>query len=220
MQLTVEKRDGSKEVYLHTKVMGSIAAALGEAGHYEDGLPEHLAEAVTIFLQKQYGCGPVHSDEINSMIEVALCDTGHTEAALALNEHRLKRQILRDRIEVVHLHRAEGFACEDDFLTSPWEKSLMVKSLQHKYEMPTNMARTIAGSVEEKVLRLGTRTVTAALVRELMVCELGNMKKAQSALQEAENMKRTAARQVLISEAKFVEAKLKSIPVAVGSTIM
>ena len=46
MQLRVEKSDGSSEVYLHTKVMGTIARALSECDGYLEGQPEQLAEAV------------------------------------------------------------------------------------------------------------------------------------------------------------------------------
>ena len=47
MQLKVKKADGSKELYLHTKVLGALAAGLADAGHLEAGVAEQLAEAVT-----------------------------------------------------------------------------------------------------------------------------------------------------------------------------
>ena len=91
MQLTVLKSDGSTEIYLHTKVMGSIAAALCDCDCFEAGLSEQLSEAVTVFLRRRYGSCTVSTDEIHSMIEAVLSDTGYDRAALALHEHRITR---------------------------------------------------------------------------------------------------------------------------------
>jgi hypothetical protein len=215
MQLMVEKRDGSLEVYLHTKVMGSLASALSEVGHYQEGLPEHLAEAVTTFLRRQYGCGPVHSDEIGSMIEVALFETDHPDAAAALNEHRIRRQVQRDRIEMIHLIREKGEIVEEETGRQNWEKGAIVKTLERDYDLPVHLARAIAGVVEEKVLRLGVRTIPTSLVRELMVYELWLMNKADQELIAAEQHQRET---INVGEATAEEWEPEEVKaVAVGT---
>ena len=54
-----------------------------------------------MFLRRRYRNGKANSNEIHSMIEVVLSDTGFEQAALALHEHRMTRQIKRRRLEVI-----------------------------------------------------------------------------------------------------------------------
>ena len=49
-KLTVVKTDGAKEPYLHTKVLGSIANALGAAGQPD------IAAAQELGYWKSFGC--------------------------------------------------------------------------------------------------------------------------------------------------------------------
>jgi ATP cone domain len=191
MQLRVEKADGGSEVFLHTKVLGTIAAALADSGSYQDGNPEQLAEAVTTFLRRRYGNTSVSSDEIHSMIEVVLTDTGHEEAALALHEHRVDRQIKRRRLEVVHIETTERGGNHSkikylsaDYTVQPWNKSKIVRDLEGESELPHNLAQAIASCVEEKALGLGCRRITSTLVRELVGNEMLAMRQAESALAE------------------------------------
>ena len=191
MQLRVEKADGSIEVYLHTKVLGTIAAALADSGSYQEGKPEQLAEAVTTFLRRRYGNTSVSSDEIHSMIEVVLTDTGHEDAALALHEYRMNRQIKRRRLEVVHVEKTDTAGSHPkihllsaDYTVGPWNKSEIVRDLEGESELPHNLAQAIASSVEEKALALGCRRITSALVRELVCNEMLAMRQAESALAE------------------------------------
>lgn len=189
MQLRVEKSDGTFEVYLHTKVMGALGAGLSESGSYDPKLVEELAEAVTMFVRRYYMGRAVASDELHSMIEVVLCDTGYEKAALVLHENRIRRQIRRSRTEVIHLYptNSRTFLGKDDLesvqrFTQPWNKSVIVTDLEGESELPYEVARAVAGSVEEKVLGMGCRTVTSSLVRELVGNELLAMRMAQRAL--------------------------------------
>jgi hypothetical protein len=106
MSLIVNKCDGSREVYLHTKVMGTVASALADSGCYSEVPASRLSEAVTTFLFRRYRNGEnghfVSTDEIYAMITAALSDTNYERAAAMLQEHRLNRRIKRSRTEVVH----------------------------------------------------------------------------------------------------------------------
>ena len=186
MQLRVEKCDGSVEVYLHTKVMGSVAAALSDAGQYDGFLAEQLSEAVTLFLGHSYGCGVVSSDEIHAMIEAVLTDTGYVGAGLALQEHRIERQMKRRRTEVMHYSVTEpgeptGQASRE-YLVEPWDKSAIVRRLEGERGLLHEVARATAGAAEEKILRMGCRCVTTGLVRELVEGEVLAMTRAQRAM--------------------------------------
>ncbi|MCD6388333.1 MAG: hypothetical protein J7L69_02890 [Desulfobulbaceae bacterium] len=190
MLFGVAKSDGSIEVYFHTKVMGSIAAALGESGNCEEGLTDHLAEAVTEYILRRCSCATVDTDEIHAMIEVVLSETGYVEAALCLHNHRLTRGIKRSRVEVVYNHRSDvGGNCDDDtgfesYAVQPWNKSVIVQVLEGESELPRGVARTVASAVEDKVLRMGFRRVRSSLVRELVESELWAMREAEKALAE------------------------------------
>ena len=172
---------------MHTKVMGSIAGALSDGGDYEAGLAENLAEAVTTYLKRNYGCGPVSSDEIHSMIEAVLSDTGYEDAALTLHESRILRQIRRSRLEVLHTNtlnsiEALQFDPIEASATSPWNKSVIVHDLETKAGLAHSLARVVAGSTEEKVLGLGIRRVTSTLIRAIVLNELLAVQQAEKAL--------------------------------------
>ena len=190
MPLKVTKSDGSAEVYLHTKVMGSISAAMGDSGFYQEGMTEHLAEAVTEYIFRRYGSAPVCTDEIHAMIEAVLSETGYYEAALALHEHRLTRPINRCRTEVIHRlktgHNDPAMSGkrqneEEEYLTRPWNKSIIVKFLETEYGLESPLARAVAGAVEEKILRMGCRRVFASVVRAMVENDLWAMKQAEQA---------------------------------------
>jgi len=226
MQLRVEKADGSIEVYLHTKVLGTIAAALADSGSYQEDKPEQLAEAVTTFLRRRYGNTSVSSDEIHSMIEVILTDTGHEEAALALHEYRVNRQIKRRRLEVMHMEKTntpernrKRKMLMGDYTVQPWDKSKIVRDLEGESELPHNLAQAIASSAEEKALALGCRRITSSLVRELVCNEMLAMHQAESALAEQSGGKRyTSEDRVPVSPAGAAKRSSEVVVVAAESS--
>jgi hypothetical protein len=180
-------------------VIGTITVALSEVGDYHEGVAEQLAEAVSIFLRRNYGTGRVSFDEIHSMIVVVLGDTGHERAALALQEHRVKRQIIRNRIEVIENSISErriglnrSIINYEQYLVQPWNKSMIVRELERERHLPRALARVIAGVVEEKVLTLGYRRVNSTLIRELVDNEFLAMRQAEIALAERVPLKEVA----------------------------
>ena len=198
MQLKVLKSDGSSEVYLHTKVMGTIGAALCSCGGYQEVTVQNLAEAVTVFLCRKYGSYVVSSSEIFSMILAVLGDSGYEGAAVAVNEHRLNRQLKRNRTQVCRYHSADKQwlakrnkniskntpASEEPLSTEQWNKSVIVQYLQAEKGLSRNMARAIAGVVEERVLLMECHSLTTSLVRELVNNELLEMQRAEESLME------------------------------------
>jgi len=214
MSLIVNKCDGSREVYLHTKVMGTVASALADSGCYSEVPASRLSEAVTTFLFRRHCNGEnshfVGTDEIYAMIIAALSDTNYERAAVALQEHRLNRQIKRSRTEVVHYSEAAELPeripvaivaakqikrtlrlqgklnvanlrpDNNCFTTELWDKSIIVRYLEKKMVVEHNLARTVAAMVEEKVLRMNCRRVFSSVVRELVKNELWQISQAQA----------------------------------------
>ena len=189
--MTVVKTDGTKEPYLHTKVIGSIANALGAAGQPDITAAQELAEAVTFFLYRNATNRAISTSEILSVIEAVLAGTGFEEAAIALSEHHFKRKLKRCRIEVAQ-GRHSGPSDADNLYTdhseqtrSRWNKSRIVEYLVTKHHLHRPIARTVASMVEEKVFNMGLLVVPAGLVKQLVLNDAAAVLRAQNQLQTA-----------------------------------
>jgi transcriptional regulator NrdR family protein len=192
LKLAVVKADGTTEEYLHTKVVGAIANALGAAGQPDITTAEELAEAVTFFLYHT-GTHPtsrsISTSEVLSVIETVLASTGYEEAAVSLSEHHFERKLRRCRVEVVSglLHELadaeklykDGTECA----RSRWDKSRIVDDLVARHGLSRQAARTVASMVEEKVFNMGLSIVPAGLVRQLVLSDAAAVIYAEQQLQ-------------------------------------
>ena len=176
MQIRVTKVDGSTEAYLHTKVLGSLHRAM--AAVQSDGLEtaQMLSDAVTYFLYRQPQSDRLTTDQIHQMVLTVLNGGGFASAAEVLSAHRLNRQLQRRRISVA------------DSEQHAWDKGLIVRDLIGHYGLQRPLARAIAGTVEEKVLRMGAGQIRKGLIRHLVVTDLENMLDAHQELVAAEAM--------------------------------
>ncbi len=195
MQLRVLKNDGTTEVYYHTKVMGTIGQSLSESGSYADGVVDSLAEAVSSYISKNYGCSIIESDQIHSIIQAVMSETGFFNAALILHEHRIIRQSQRNRMEIVHFYHDETYDNKNNaadvlmnsYFAEPWNKSTIVWHLENERGLSRGLSRMIAGQVEEKVLRLNCHQITSGLVREMIENELFHILKVEKAITQSYN---------------------------------
>ena len=187
-QLLVTKVDGTDEAYLHTKVIGTINHALTAAGQGDMVFAEDLAEVVTFYLYKKLGRRRVNSNEIYSMIKAVLAATGHEEAALALTQYTLERRLKRTRTEVLALSLHELADAQKLHkrrrppARSPWDKAQIVRDLMRQSDVPYDMARAVASTVEERILRMEVTTVSLGLIKQLVLGELAAMLRAQQEL--------------------------------------
>jgi len=181
MQLKVIKADGSVEQYLHTKVIGTFSNALALIDQPNVFAAEQFAEAITFYLYRKRGVVTVTSDEIHLMAQAVLTATGYENAAHAMNEHRLNRQLKRGRIEVID--GDESTAEDADMRVCRWNKSRIVKDLIRKDKIDRHMARAIASSVEERVLNLGMTQIRRSLITELVAADTDALLKLQKQLQ-------------------------------------
>ena len=190
-KLTVVKTDGTKEPYLHTKVMGSIANAIGAAGQPDIAAAQELAEAVTFFLYRNATNRAISANEILSVIETVLAGTGFEEAAVALSEHHFERKLKRCRVEVVRGGHSGLSDVDDPYTdhsqqaTSRWNKSRIVEYLVAKHHIHRPIARTVASMVEEKVFNMDLPVVPAGLVEQLVLNDAAAVLRAQNQLQTA-----------------------------------
>lgn len=191
IQLKVVKTDGSVEGYLYTKIIGTIANALATVYKDDIMVSEQLAEAVTYFLYNKRDGQDVRSDEIYSIIEAVLTGTGYGLAAEVLSEHRLRRRLKRQRLEVISVDVCRLgdvellFEAEKSCCRSCWDKSRIVNDLITKHDIDRQSARMIAGMVEQKIFCMSVRRVTAGLIRELVCSEATGVLRARRQLQLA-----------------------------------
>jgi hypothetical protein len=194
-KLTVIKADGTKEEYFHTKVIGTIANALGSAGRPDIHAAQEIADAVTFFLYNTTQPGTaqisIGAHEILSIIKTVLADTGFEEAAIAVSEYHFERKLKRCRVEVVP-GRLDGLSDAEelyaDYSDQPrckWDKSLIVEYLVAKHRLHRQTARTVASMVEEKVFNLGLPVVPAGLVKQLVLNDAAAVIRAQNQMQPA-----------------------------------
>ncbi|MCI0498512.1 MAG: hypothetical protein L0Y36_02370 [Planctomycetales bacterium] len=174
MQIRVTKADGSSEPYLHTKVLGTLHRALAGAEMEWLDAAEMLAEAVTLYLYQQPQPDELTTDGIHQMILSVLCGAGFEGAAEALQAHRLNRRLQRHRVEVLDSDR------------SGWDKSRIAADLTRRYRIDRLLARTIAGTVEEKILRLGLTHIRRTLIRYLVTADMEALLEADRQLAAAE----------------------------------
>jgi hypothetical protein len=178
-QLKVVKSDGSIEEYMHTKVIGSFSNALSAVDEPSIFAAEQFAEVITYYLYERKDSRIVSSDEIHLMMQSVLAATGYEPAALALKEHRLSRSIKRKRIEVINNgNGADG----DANMLSQWDKSQIVSNLIEG-NINHHVARAIASSVEERVLRMGMTRVPRSLIKQLVAVDKESMLTAEGQLQ-------------------------------------
>ena len=187
--LTVQKSDGSTEKYLYTKVIGTISKALEKAGCADVYLSEQLAEAVTYYLYNQQDSHNVTSGEILSIIKAVLSSTGFDSAAVALSEYHLERRLKRSRLEVVHADAQEladsavQGQSEQDEQRFPWDKSRIIEDLVTEQCLDRQMARAVAGFVEEAVFSMGISSVPSGLIKQLVLNQTALVLRAEQQLQ-------------------------------------
>ena len=174
MQIRVIKSNGSTEPYLHTKVLGTLHRAMAAVQSDCLETAQMLSDAVTYFLYRHPDSKVLTTDQVHQMILTVLDGAGFGSASEHLNAHRLNRRLARRRIEVT------------DSETSVWDKECIVRDLMGQYCLERPLARTIAGSVEEKVLRMGVMRIRKATIHHLMIDDMEDLLEAHYQLSASE----------------------------------
>lgn len=160
---TVKKRDGSFEPLDGAKLRRCLAAALARCdtdSRYADA----LAEAVLIHLRNAAAERPPDTDYVFRCCRTVLHETGMEDAAAALSQMRRERATTRRRLTV---RSASG-------ASNAWRKERVVAALERRHGLVRETARILACEVEQRVLGLDYRTVSAGLVEELIRNELSH----------------------------------------------
>lgn len=176
MQIRITKADGSTEAYLHTKVLGSLHRAMAAVQSDSLEAAQMLSDSITYFLYQRFEGATLTTDQLHQMALTVLEGAGYVNAGESLSAHRLNRQLQRRRVRVV------------DSQWPAWDKSFIVKDLIERYQIDKTLSRAIAGSVEEKILRMGAAHIRKGLIRHLVVTDMEDLLEAHHELAATEQM--------------------------------
>lgn len=162
--VVVRKRDGTQEPFDGGKLRRSLAAAIRECD-LDVRLADPLVRAVAMHLRDSGRSRPPTTDYIFRCVRAVLDETGLGEVARQIEAHRRERSARRRSLCVVESCAARGRG-------SPWRKERVVAELRGRYQIGETTARILAGEIEQRVLMLDYRAVSASLVAELIRTEL------------------------------------------------
>ena len=177
---SIQKRDGRVVVFDKTKISVAIFKAALAVGGEDKLLADELANAVVLFLEKEYKDTVPGIEQIQDIVEKVLIETGHAKTAKAYILHRDKRSKIRNILKVRKRVKSRSNSTDlallvtpsakDDILT--WDKGRIALALQKEAGITEDIAIEIASSVEKKVFNSGMTQISTSLIRELVDNEL------------------------------------------------
>ncbi len=192
----VQKRDGRIVSFDRTKIAEAIFKAARSVGGQDRYLADDLSEAVTLYLEKEFGGRMPTVEQIQDIVEKVLIKTGHAKTAKAYILYRERRaRIRRVRAggrpeslaeeegalkEIRELRDIRWSVRRSDDCVTEWDPARIVDALVRETGLARNIAEVILVEVEEQILASKIAHLTSALVRELV-----NAKLVEYGLEEA-----------------------------------
>ncbi len=177
---SIQKRDGRIVVFDKAKISNAIFKAALAVGGEDNLLADELANAVVLFLEKEYKDKVPGIEHIQDIVEKVLNETGHVKTAKAYILHRDKISKIRDSLKVRKRVKSRSNSTDlallvtpsakDDILT--WDKGRIALALQKEAGISEDIAIEVASSVEKKVFNSGMTQISTSLIRELVDNEL------------------------------------------------
>ncbi|MFH1857068.1 MAG: anaerobic ribonucleoside-triphosphate reductase [Candidatus Omnitrophota bacterium] len=176
----VRKRDGRVMEFNKSKISDAIFKAAQAVGGEDRLLSDELAEAVTLFLKKNFAEKAPAIEEIQDAVEKVLIETGHAKTAKAYILYREKRAKIRESLKVRKKTQEKSDATDLSLLVTPlakdeiagWKKTKIIQALIKEAGLDAILAGEIAASVEQKIFKSGSTQISTALIRELVDNEL------------------------------------------------
>ncbi|MBI5208075.1 MAG: anaerobic ribonucleoside-triphosphate reductase [Candidatus Firestonebacteria bacterium] len=179
----VKKRNGNIVIFDKKKIADAIFKAARAVGGEDRLLADELAEAVTLYLTKEYQGRIPEVEEIQDIVEKVLIETGHAKTAKAYILYREKRTKIRKFREGIpkeeevqsSVNESTDISLfvrrtEDDIVG--WDKQKIVAALIQETGLPAKIAHSISQEVEEEIIYSKIRTLTSPLIRELVNAKL------------------------------------------------
>lgn len=184
------KRDGRIETFDKGKIANAIFAAAQSMGGTDRDRALSLASGVSLYLSKKLRGETPTSDQVGDAVEKVLIEMGHARTALAYARfrdrrgrvRRLQRGDTRDILNELAEARREAemgptatsslFVRTSSERLVSWDRAKIVEALVRETGLDEGMANLIAIGVEQQIDAAGVKTLTAALVRELVNAKL------------------------------------------------
>ncbi len=177
---SIQKRDGRIVVFDKAKISNAIFKAAQSVGGEDKLLADELANAVVLFLEKEYKDKVPGIEQIQDIVEKVLIETGHAKTAKAYILYRDKRSKIRTSLKVRKRVKSRSNSTDLALLVTPsakddvltWDKGRIALALQKEAGITEDIAMEVASSVEKKVFNSGMTQISTSLIRELVDNEL------------------------------------------------
>ena len=184
---TIIKRDGRESTFDKKKIAEGIFKASKSVGGDDRMLAESLASGVTIYLTKKLQGKPPNAEEVQDTVEKVLIEMGHVKTALAYARYRNRRarirqfragdpRLLAGELDEARRTPAVGtlslFVRTGGETIAEWDRRKIVDALVRETNIVRPLAVLIAHEVEQQIAAAKVKTLTAALVRELVDAKL------------------------------------------------
>ncbi|MFN0008920.1 MAG: ATP cone domain-containing protein [Planctomycetota bacterium] len=180
---TIRKRDGRCVPYDRAKIVSAVARAEAAAGAPRAGFAEEVAGLVELLLERRFGDPAIAQpgiEDIQDQVERALVEMGAASVAKAFILYRERRAQARAALVV---RGDRGDESRSGFIPRPlrveakdgnpsWSKGRIVAALMSEADLSRASAEEVASRVETRVFASGMRSISTALVRELVDNEL------------------------------------------------
>ncbi len=184
----VRKRDGKVVPFQKEKIAEAIFKAATAVGGADRSLADDLADAVNIYLTREFTESVPTVEEIQDIVEKVLIKTGHAKTAKAYIIYRQKRAKVRQvraglLPEEIKLAASEAGKIREStdlalFVRTSqediviWDREKIVEALCRETGIENNIAEIIALEIEEEIVASRTQTLTAPLIREMVNAKL------------------------------------------------
>ncbi len=175
----IRKRDGRIVPFEKTKIVEAIFKAAQSVGGQDRYLAEDLAEAVTVYLNREF-LGTIPTvEEIQDIVEKVLIKTGHAKTAKAYILYREKRarirqvkmgiidkNILEEQQEIARIKESTDLSLfvrtsAEDIVK--WDIDKIVDSLVKETGMERSIAGFIASEVEKEIVASKSQKISLLL---------------------------------------------------------
>jgi len=180
----VRKRDGRIVPFDKEKITEAIFKAARSVGGENRYLSEDLAEAVTLYLERQFQDKIPSVEEIQDIVERVLIKTGHAKTAKAYILYRQKRAKVRkikegikpddliEREKITNIRDIKISVVRSDENLTDWDREKIISALLKETGLSRNIAEIIVNEVEEEVITSKLNILTSAIIRELVNAKL------------------------------------------------
>lgn len=183
---SVKKRDGRIVPFEKDKITEAIFKAAKSVGGENRYLAEDLAEAVTLYLEKNFKGKIPSVEEIQDIVERVLIKTGHAKTAKAYILYRQKRAnvrkvregikpeelVERERERIKYIRNINISVQRSDEVLTEWNRDRIINALLKETGISRNIAEIIVSEVEEEVISSKLKVITSPIIRELVNAKL------------------------------------------------